>query len=322
MDKKIECFVIMPIGDEKIDPESFSHFNGVYNDVIKASIEYVEKQLGCSITCSRADDIRKSGNVMKQVLQSLADKFIVIADLSDRNPNVFYELGIRHTFFKRSILITDSPGKNPFDVHGYRTVPYKYPNTDLDSFNKDMLGHIKEILDAPTKSDNPVWDYNLKPETLDAGSNVKVEVSYEKIDINADRHDYEFEFGVTNLMKKAIKNITADLTFPAEYLERNDWDYPHLKSKIIYENDLEYIHFTFNYMGLEERIRRTTYDTCLLPGKTLWIFGKEPSITRLPYYVTHKSWDNRHKHRVKWIVYVDGEIMLEGNIPFTSLEMF
>jgi len=324
MDKEIECFVIMPIGDEKIDPEKFKHFNEVYNNVIKASVEYVAKQLGRTIACSRADDVRKSGSVMKQVLQSLMDKTIVVADLSDKNPNVFYELGVRHTFHKRSILISDSPGNNPFDVHGYRTIPYQYPDTDLDFFQKDMLGYIKDIIDSPTKPDNPVWDFNLKPEVLDAESKIKAEVGYKKIKISSSRHDYEFEFGVTNQNTKSIQDVVVELKFPAEYLEGQGCSEPHLRGETVRENNLKYVQFTFNYMGLRESLRQAQYNICLFPGKTLWIFGKKSPllITRLPYYVVHDNWDNRWKYRVEWIIYVDGEIVSEGNIPFNSLQMF
>jgi len=77
-------------------------------------------------------------------------------------------------------------------------------------------------------------------------------------------------------------------------------------------------------MGLDEKLRKGTYDPFLLPRKTLWVFGgkPDPMITRLPYYVVNDNWDNRRKYRVKWIVYVDGELQSEGNIPFESLQIF
>jgi hypothetical protein len=322
MKRQLSCFVIMPIGDPKKDPLKFKRFSDIYENIIKPSVEAIAVQLGITIKCARADDIKKSGSVMKQVLLSLLDDDILIADLSDRNANVFYELGIRHTFFKRSILISDDPSNNPFDVLGYRTIPYQYPECDMEQFQRELLGHISDLINNPKEPDNPIWDLNLKAELKDSTSKAKIEVGYKKTKITGQRHDYEFEFGVTNQGSVIFKDIVAEVKFPAEYLERKDWQYPHLHSSIVMENGMEYVHFTFNYMGIREHIRQSTYDMCLLPGKTIWIFGKTPLITSLPYFVVHDNWQNRRKYRVEWKVFIDGKIFGDGSVPFESLQMF
>ena len=322
--KKIDCFVIMPIGDKEMTPEKYQHFKEVYEKLIKPSVEDVAKSLSLEIECFRADDIKRSGSIMKKVLQDLLDRVIVIADLSGQNPNVFYELGVRHTFFKRSILISDTPGNNPFDVHGYRTIPYKYPGSDQNNFRNALRGHIEDIIRSPHESDNPVWDFNLNAELKNGTSKAKTEIGYKKVKITSDRHDYEFDFGITNNNKESFKDVIAEIKFPEEYLEKRNWNYPHLRAEVINENRSKYLHFVFNYTGLEEKIRRERYNVCLLPGHTLWIFGKDSPllITRLPYFVIHDNWDNRRKYRVEWKVFADGKMLCDGSMPFESLQMF
>jgi len=326
--KKIDCFVIMPIGDKKESPEKYQHFKDVYENLIKPSVEDCAKFLSSDIECYRADDIKRSGSIMKKVLKDLLDQVIVIADLSGQNPNVFYELGVRHTFFKRSILIADTPGDNPFDIYGYRTIPYKYSGCDEKAFRDALKGHIEDIIKNPSESDNPVWDFNLKAELKDdvgeSKNEAKIEIGYKKIKMMSERHDYEFEFGITNNNRKAFKDIFAEIKFPEEYLEKKDWNYPHLRGKVVNESNARYRHFTFNYAGIREDIRRSQYDICLLPDHTLWVFGKDSPllITRLPYFVTHNSWDNRRKYRVEWKIFADGKVLSDGSMPFGSLQMF
>lgn len=318
----------MPIGDKEKSPEKYQHFKDVYEHLIKPTVEDSAKSLSLEIACYRADDIKRSGSIMKKVLQDLLDQTIVIADLSGQNPNVFYELGVRHTFFKRSILISDTPGDNPFDIHGYRTIPYKYPECDVNSFRDALREHIEDIIMNPSEPDNPVWDFNLKSELKnDAGepkSVAKIEIGYKKVNIKSERHDYEFEFGLTNKNNEAFKDIVAEIKFPEEYLEKKDWNYPHLQGEVVKEDNCKYRHFIFNYDGIREDVRRRKYDICLLPEHTLWIFGKDSPllITRLPYFVIHDNWDNRRKYRVEWKIFTSGKILCDGSMPFESLQMF
>src|SRR6185295_4116869 len=77
-----KCFVLMPFSDE---------FDEVY-ETIREAVESPE----LNFTCERADDLRGAGHIMESVLKGIGESEIVIADLTNRNPNVFYELGIAH----------------------------------------------------------------------------------------------------------------------------------------------------------------------------------------------------------------------------------
>src|ERR1700756_2787292 len=75
-----KCFVIMPF-----DPV----FNEIY-ETIREAMEGPE----LSFNCSRADDLQGGGHIIEDILREIAEAEIVVADLTGRNPNVFYELGI------------------------------------------------------------------------------------------------------------------------------------------------------------------------------------------------------------------------------------
>ena len=80
------CFVISPIG--KQGTEKYSQFKDVLEYIIKAAV----KASGYTLEVLRADDIDRAGSFIKDILDSLYSSYVVIADLTDQNPNVFYEL--------------------------------------------------------------------------------------------------------------------------------------------------------------------------------------------------------------------------------------
>ncbi len=146
-----KCFVIMPIGG---DATQVKMWRDIYENVFRVRVE----ASGLGLTCERADDIHESGSVMKQVLLQLHTARIVLADLTGGNPNVFYELGVRHAFGKRSILVGQSPTESPFDTQQYRMLVYKYPIDLTDDFHLRIAGYLSDALNNSNKHDNPVSD--------------------------------------------------------------------------------------------------------------------------------------------------------------------
>lgn len=104
-------FVIMPFsGDLK----------PIYELVIKPFITDILK-----MECLRADEIYSDRTVMQDIWENIQRAEIVLADLTDRNPNVMYELGFCHVLWKKTILITQKIDDVPFDLKGYRLIPYE-----------------------------------------------------------------------------------------------------------------------------------------------------------------------------------------------------
>lgn len=151
-DRQYRCFVIMPIGKE--GTVEYENNMMVYNKIIKPSVE----NSGYNIKCYHADLISESGDISRQVIEALRDDDIVIADLRRNNPNVIYELGIRHTFGKRSILICSEQSDHFFHTTKYRAIRYKIDGTSNKEFYNKLNRHIDAIIKNPEKSDNPVVD--------------------------------------------------------------------------------------------------------------------------------------------------------------------
>lgn len=150
--KKYKCFVIMPIGKER----TIEHENNmlVFDKLIKPCVE----NSGYDIECYHSDLITETGAISKQVIHSLKNDDIVIADIRRRNPNVLYELGVRHTFGKRSILVCSDHSENPFHTSNYRAVAYKLDGSSNQDFFRRLSKLVDDVIKDPNKSDNPVSD--------------------------------------------------------------------------------------------------------------------------------------------------------------------
>ncbi|GAB3597150.1 hypothetical protein [Microbacterium tumbae] len=100
--------VMMPFG---------ASFQPVY-DALKAGVE------AAGMRCLRADDIWERDHIMDDVLSLIWRARVVVADLSGKNPNVFYETGIAHTLGRDVILVTQALDDVPFDLRPIRTLQY------------------------------------------------------------------------------------------------------------------------------------------------------------------------------------------------------
>jgi hypothetical protein len=96
-----------------------------YEDNIQMWAEVLEPACDVfGLKAVRADRIAETGEITEQIFQYLRDADVVIADLSGANPNVMYELGLRHTRDKLTIQIGEY-GRLPFDVNTIRTIQFK-----------------------------------------------------------------------------------------------------------------------------------------------------------------------------------------------------
>lgn len=148
-EKKKRCFVIGPIGDEASDTRKRS------DQLLKYVIEPVAQEHGYEV--DRADKLAKPGIITNQIIESIVEADLVVADLTEKNPNVFYELAIRHGLQKPFIHIIDSSEKIPFDIAGVRAIQINIH--DLDSVynaKKEMSDHVKNIEDGKMPIDNPI----------------------------------------------------------------------------------------------------------------------------------------------------------------------
>lgn len=156
MDQKSadRCFVVMRIGKEGSDDHS--HFRALYDEFIKPMVAE------CGYTVVRADDFEKGGAITSDIIRELASSDLVIADLTDLNPNVFYELGVRHSLVGRgTIMIVDDARTSsiPFDIGAYRVLKYTTDMKGLGKLREGLRRFILGFRDGDNDDrDNPVHD--------------------------------------------------------------------------------------------------------------------------------------------------------------------
>jgi hypothetical protein len=114
--KSPDCFIIMPISDpESHDP---GHFKQVYQNIIIPSCEKANYK------AVRADDVKQANLIHLDILKRIVEAPMAICDLSSRNPNVLFELGIRQAFDKPVVLIQEKGTPKIFDISPLRTYEY------------------------------------------------------------------------------------------------------------------------------------------------------------------------------------------------------
>ena len=150
------CFYITPIGRE--DSEQRKHADFFMEYVVVPAVKEFK------LTVVRADQIGKPGMIGKQILEHILKCRLVIADLSFHNPNVFYELCLRHVARLPTVQIIRASEAVPFDIDQYRTV--KIDTADVYAFLPKLQTHISEIANQARRAladadavDNPISLY-------------------------------------------------------------------------------------------------------------------------------------------------------------------
>lgn len=106
----------------------------------------------------RADEIDDEGLITNQVIEHLLEDDLVVADLTDLNPNVFYEVAVRHAVRKPIVHLITAGQEIPFDVANMRAVPYALDDPDLlEEAQEELSRKVKAIEDADwVAAPNPI----------------------------------------------------------------------------------------------------------------------------------------------------------------------
>lgn len=147
-EKKI-CFVICPIG--KPDTDVRKRSDAILDYIISPVVQQFDYE------ALRADKISETGMITYQVIEHLLEDPLVVADLTDNNANVYYELAIRHAIKKPVIHIIEFGQTPPFDTKDIRTVPVASEDLKIAEEAKAQISkHIKALEKAPTKIVTPI----------------------------------------------------------------------------------------------------------------------------------------------------------------------
>lgn len=148
-DKK--CFIITPIGNENSD--IFRKAKGVIESVIKPVLE--ENGFG---DIKPAYEIMESGMISNQIINRIINDDLVVANLTGNNPNVMYELAIRHAATKPIIHICENGTTLPFDIKDNRTIFYTDDMLGVQELRNGFEKFVKQVDYSKEYKDNPIYN--------------------------------------------------------------------------------------------------------------------------------------------------------------------
>ncbi len=147
---KQKCFVIMPFS-RTTEHHTEEYWNKHFNNFLKP---YIESH---PLTAFRSSPLR--GDILRQIITDLVTAPIVISDLTDSNPNVYWELGVRQSFKHCTITIAEHGTCLPFDL-GIKGTLFYYPDNHIKmtEFTNQLSDAINDCLNNPHSPDSHVLE--------------------------------------------------------------------------------------------------------------------------------------------------------------------
>jgi hypothetical protein len=112
-------------------------------DRVYATLQQAANAAG--FRCQRADDIWINDHIMDDVISLIWRASAVVSDLSQKNPNVFYETGIAHTLGRDVIQIAQSMEDVPFDIRGIRSIQYYANGEGLSQLSQQVTTRLRDL---------------------------------------------------------------------------------------------------------------------------------------------------------------------------------
>ncbi|RED86335.1 hypothetical protein [Cohnella phaseoli] len=167
------CFVIMPIAE--IEAYGNGHFSRVYDYIIKPAC------LAAGFIPIRADEVKQANVIVIDILKKIIESEMVICDLSSKNANVFYELGIRQAFNLPAVLIKDDITGRVFDISPVRDEEYDHKlridnvTSAVERISKSLINTYESHGKDDGQINSLVSMLNISPAQLTAQSTISNE---------------------------------------------------------------------------------------------------------------------------------------------------
>jgi hypothetical protein len=199
------CFVLMPFGRKTDSKGRTTDFDAVYQQIISPAVS------AAGLDPLRADEERIGGTIHKPMFERLMLCQYAVADITGANPNVYYELGIRHAMRPRATVILFAQGTTlPFDIAQLRGIPYQTGEggapTDATSCSAKVATQLRAARESP-HDDSPLFQL--------IHDMPRHEVDHTKTDIFRERFDYSRKYKerlseARNQGQAAVNAIAAD----------------------------------------------------------------------------------------------------------------
>ncbi|NSD67996.1 hypothetical protein [Dorea longicatena] len=229
--EKEKCFVIMPISDQGDYPKG--HFQKVYEQIFVPAIEEA------GYDAFRVDEDNMCTQIVEKIFKAIQECPMALCDLSNRNPNVLYELGIRQAYDKPVVLVQDDKTERIFDISGINTI----------SYNSSRL--YEEVLDARGKITEAIL-------TMKEGRHTSIIKVLKAQAASADSEDIPRDDRIEILLSGLIKDVN-DLKNQNRPLAKaniyNEYPYYSLRSsKDIQTDEDNELRISFHIINLKNNI--------------------------------------------------------------------
>lgn len=152
------CFVSIQFGRKPIPDGRELDFDDLYFQVIQPALRDV------GIECRRLDEFSAGAILHKTMISEILSSDLMIADITSGNPNVFYELGIRHALRRGRTILISGGGRTPWDVSFLPVIFYRpdeggrLNSTDAESFRTQLQTLVQQT-QRTTVNDSPVFEF-------------------------------------------------------------------------------------------------------------------------------------------------------------------
>lgn len=180
------CFVMMPFTE---------NFNAIYRLIQRCCIDQ-------GLTCLRADEDVGPGKITGKIYDMVLKAGVIIVDMTGRNPNVFYELGLAHAISDNVVLLTQSPDDVPFDLRDFLHIRYTNTFDGAERLATELSKVLSTLLSSASLN-IPLDDQrrsipSVEPKDLSAA---------------------EFDLGLAHLQAEIARN-SNDMQKAAEWLQK------------------------------------------------------------------------------------------------------
>lgn len=196
------CFIVSPIGEE--GTEIRSNADKLFKHVICPVCE------NCGFKAERVDQINSSDSITQTIIDKIQSSDLVIADITDHNPNVFYEMGYRKCTNKPIIHLRRKGEALPFDVNTIRT--FEYDLTDLDNveeLKKRLEQTIKTFTFDAINEDLAERDMDTNEKTFSSVLDILYQIQDSIFELKEQIGKRDTEM-IQTIMQTSIKNAVKE----------------------------------------------------------------------------------------------------------------
>ena len=129
------CFVLMP-------------FESDFDDIYKLGIK--QSCIDAGAYCERVNEQIFNESILERIYNQISKADIIIADMTGKNPNVFYEVGYAHALGKTTILLTKNADDIPFDLKHYPHIVY---NNSISTLKEELTKRVKWCVENDRNDD-------------------------------------------------------------------------------------------------------------------------------------------------------------------------